>query len=321
MFAALNWREALARVDLVAVGTLFLAMLLISVGASMAKGLIAAIGPGGATMVRLVVSATILCAVFRPWWIRLNADWRALLLYGAALGGMNLAFYQAISFIPLGVTMAIQFTGPLAVAVLTSNRRSDLAWIALAVLGLALLLPLGGEVAGLDWRGIGFALAAAVCWAVYILAGKKAGNAAGAPVVAVGMAIAALVATPVGIAQAGASLLSRDIIMLGLAVGLVSSAIPYALEMVALRRMPSGTYGTLASAEPAIAALVGLVLLGEVLTVVQWFAIGLVALASLGTAMQSGGSTRAGRTLQPAQDSRDDTASASRSPSAGACSG
>ncbi len=261
------------------------AMTSIQAGASLAKRLFPLAGPEGITTLRLVLAALILAAVWRPWRARLDrAAWKAVALYGAALGLMNLTFYLALERLPLGLTVAIEFTGPLAVALYASRRGLDLLWAALAVTGIVLILPLASD-APLDPVGLFFVLVAAACWAAYIVYGQRAGRLApGGMATALGMAMAALVGAPLGAWKAGAALLEPRVLALGLAVAVLSSALPYSLEMVALKRLKAQTFSVMMSLEPALAALMGFVLLSERLTGRQWAAIACIIAASLGAA-------------------------------------
>lgn len=265
---------------------LLIAMIAVQWGASLAKGLFPVLGSTGAATLRILFGAVFLAIILRPWKIRLTADnWRALLLYGVSLGIMNLSFYKALDTIPLGIAVAIEFTGPLGVAIATSRRAIDFLWIALAIAGLALLTPWAPGSHDLDLAGIGYALFAGLCWAVYILAGKRAGQDHGHRAAGAGIIVASIVALPIGIAQAGSTLLTLSVLPLVLAVALLSSAIPYSLEMVALRRLPAATFGTLMSLEPALAALMGYMLLGEMLPLPHWVAILAIMAASAGATL------------------------------------
>lgn len=272
---------------LLAVVSVILAMVCIQSGASIAKQLFPVIGPEGTTALRVGFSAAILWLVFRPWrhWPQ-GRQWRALTIYGACLGGMNILFYLAIERIPLGVGVALEFTGPLAVALLMSRRKMDLVWVACALAGVLMLMPdMRGEDA-LDPIGVLLALAAGGCWAGYILFGQKAGHIApGGATVALGMTIAALYLFPIGLVTAGTELFQWQILPLALMIAVMSSALPYSLEMVALKRLPSKNFSVLMSVEPAVAAVAGLLILAELLTVWQWLAIALVITASLGSSL------------------------------------
>lgn len=262
---------------------LVVAMISIQVGAATAKQLFPVVGSTGATALRLLFAALILCAALRPWRLRMTAAvWRSILIYGVAVAGMNGLFYASLRTVPLGIAVALEFTGPLLVAMLSSRRVVDFLWIGLAVGGLLLLLPLGLTSDGVDPIGALLALGTGACWALYIVFGQKAGAEHGVQMTAVGVAIAAVCALPFGIAQAGAALFTPDILPVAAAVAVLSTALPYSLEMVALGRLPTKTFGTLMSMEPAISALSGLVLLGERLAVTQWLAIGAIIGASVG---------------------------------------
>lgn len=269
-------------------------MVSLQCGATFAKNLFPVVGASGTSSLRVGFSALILMAVWRPWRRSLTlreAAWIAL--YGAALGLMNLLFYLALARLPLGPAVAIEFAGPLAVALLASRRRSDFLWIGVAVLGLVLLLPIT-TTDGLDPVGIVLDLGAASAWALYILFGQRAGRGDGGQAVSLGMLAAAIVVAPFGLAEAGSGLLAPGILLAGLAVAVMSSALPYSLEMIALRRLDGKSFGVLMSLEPAVAACAGLVLLGERISAVQWLAIGLVITASVG--MTAGTRPRAPKT-------------------------
>ncbi|MCC7633769.1 EamA family transporter [Stenotrophomonas rhizophila] len=255
----------------------------LSVGTSFAKQLFPLIGAQGTSALRVGFSALVLLMVFRPWrWTTSRADAGAIIRYGATLGLMNLLFYMALRTIPFGIAVAIEFCGPLAVAMWSSRRPIDWLWVGCALAGLLLLLPLG-HGAPLDPGGVMFALGAAVCWALYIIFGKRAGHLPAGHTVSLGLCVAALVVVPVGVAHAGMALLEPKILLFGLGVAIVSSAIPMWLEMAALKRLPKETFGILISMEPAVAALLAMGLLAEHLTPLQWAAIGCTVLASVGS--------------------------------------
>jgi inner membrane transporter RhtA len=267
-----------------ALASLVVAMLSFQAGASIAKQLIPAVGAPGTTALRLGLSAGRVTLQQRPWrHVPARAAWPAVLGYGLSLGTMNFVFYMAIRTIPLGIAVALEFTGPLGVAVAHSRRRLDYVWIVLAAVGLLLLLPIAPGSAHVDPVGVLFALAAGACWAAYIVFGQKAGRAHGAGASAWGMLIAACAIVPIGALDAGRALVSPAVLPLGAGVAVLSSALPYTLEMIALRDLSARTYGILMSVEPALAALVGLVVLGEALTASQWLAIAAVVGASIGT--------------------------------------
>ncbi|WP_049059796.1 threonine/homoserine exporter RhtA, partial [Klebsiella aerogenes] len=194
-------------------------------------------------------------------------------------------FYLSLQRIPLGVAVALEFTGPLAVALFGSRRPLDFVWVALAVLGLWFLLPLGQNVGEVDLVGALFALGAGAFWAVYILTGQRAGEEHGPATVAMGSLIAAVIFVPIGIVQASDTLLQWSLLPLGLGIAILSTALPYSLEMIALTRMPTRTFGTLMSMEPALAALSGMVFLGETLTLTQTLALGAIIIASMGSTL------------------------------------
>ncbi|WP_051363621.1 EamA family transporter [Deinococcus murrayi] len=263
-------------------------MLSIQGGAAFAKSLFPVLGPAGTTGLRVTLAAGLLGLAFRPRLRELpSAAWRAILPYGAALGLMNLSFYLSLTRLPLGLAVTLEFVGPLVLALLLSRRVRDLGWVALAALGIILIAPRGGVGEGsLDPLGVALALTAGAFWALYILAGGAVGRRVpGVTGVVAGMTVAAAVTLPFGLVQAGTGLLAPGALLVGLAVALLSSALPYSLEMAALRALPARVFGVLMSLEPAIAALSGLLFLGERLTPGQWLAMGCVMVASAGVTL------------------------------------
>jgi inner membrane transporter RhtA len=270
------------------IGLLLIAMASIQTGASLAKSLFPIVGAQGTTTLRLVFASVILLLTLRPWRARLTArSLRTVFIYGIALGGMNFLFYMSLRSVPLGVAVALEFTGPLAVALYASRKAIDFVWIALVAAGLLLLIPMGQTSANLDLTGAAYALGAGVCWAAYILFGQKAGEDHGIQTAALGVLIAAIFIAPIGMVHAGSALLDIALIPTAIGVAILSTALPYSLEMVALTRMPARTFGTLASIEPVFGALSGMLFLSENLTLLQWLAITAIILASAGATLSS----------------------------------
>ncbi len=246
----------------------------VNLGAAVAKNLFPVVGVEGMTAYRVGFSALLLLVIFRPWRYRISRrNGLNLLLYGSVLGLMNLLIYKAFNLIPIGIAVAIEVTGPLAVAIFSSRRPRDFISVAIAVFGLYLLLPLGDNAARLDPLGVTYAFAAALCWALYIISGKRAAMMHGGQAVAWGMLVAAFLTVPLGIAHAGSALLAPSIMLTGLVIAVLSSAIPYSLEIFSLRHLPQGVFGMLSSGAPAVSALAGMLILDEHLTSTQWIAI------------------------------------------------
>ena len=265
---------------------ILIAMLSIQSGASLAKSLFPVVGAPGVTALRIALGTLILVVIFKPWRLRFQKEQRLpLLFYGLSLGAMNYLFYLSIQTVPLGIAVALEFTGPLAVALFSSRRRVDFIWVVLAVLGLWFLLPLGQDVSHVDLTGAALALGAGACWAIYILTGQRAGEEHGPATVALGSLIAAIVFVPLGMAQATESIWQWSILPVGLAVAVLSTALPYSLEMIALTRLPTRIFGTLMSMEPALAAISGMVFLGESLTFTQTLALCSIIAASMGSTL------------------------------------
>ena len=256
----------------------------VQVGATVARQLFPSLGPTGTVFLRVGFAALILLAIARPGRPRLaGAQWRAVLLFGLIIAGMNLCFYQSIARIPLGIAVTIEFLGPLGVAIAGSRKLLDFAWALMAAAGVALLSLTGGSVTPL---GVSFALGAAVGWASYIVLGQRVGRlVAGPDGLAIALAVGGLALAPFGIAAAGTHLLDLRNLGLGLVVAILSSAVPFSLEFAALRRLSSQLFGILMSLEPAMGAAAGFVFLGQRLSLRDLVAIALVTVASGGATL------------------------------------
>ena len=263
------------------------AIVSVQLGAAATTELFDDVGPGGAVLLRLAFAALVLVALWRPFPVR--ADRRSLALvalFGVALAAMNFSFYEALDRIPLGIAVTLEFIGPLGVALAASRRRVDLIWVALAAAGVVLVSGPSGDA---DPAGIAFALIAGAFWAAYIVLSSRVGRAfEGGSGLALAMAVAAALMLAPGIAIGGADLLVPEVAAIGFAVALLSSAIPYSLELEALRRLPVGVFGVLMSLEPAVAAAVGAVALSQGLSTAEVAGIAAVTAASAGVLRRSG---------------------------------
>lgn len=268
----------------VAVALVVCAVASLQFGAGFAATLFDDLGPAGTAFLRLAVAAIVLLVAWRPRVRgRARRDLTTAVLFGLTIGAMNVSIYSSIDRIPLGLAVTIEFVGPLGVAIAGSRRPRDVVWIVLAGLGILLLARGGGGEGGLDPLGVVLALCAGAAWACYILLSQRTGRLfPGATGLAVAMAVGAVAAAPLGISQAGGALLHPGLLAAGAAVALASTVVPYSLEMEALRTLPASTFGILMSLEPAVAALAGLLVLGESLALRECIAIALVMAASIG---------------------------------------
>ena len=266
---------------------LLASQLSLNAGAAVAKYLFPLIGVEGVTAYRVGFAALLMMLVFRPW--RTPLTWTQacnVAVYGSVIGLMNLLIYRSFSRIPLGIAVAIEVAGPLTVAVLSSRRPRDIAAVMLAVVGLYFLLPIHGHADQLDPVGVAYAAGAAVCWALYIVFGKRVSVMHGGQSVAWGMLAASLFIVPIGAVYSGAVLLTPTYMLIGLAIAVMSSALPYTLEMLSMRSLSSRTFSMFSSAAPALSALAGMAVLGEHLTLTQWLAIASIVTASALTSLR-----------------------------------
>jgi inner membrane transporter RhtA len=251
-------------------------------GSALATTVFDRVGPAGAVLLRLVTASIVLTLLWRPAMrTRSRRDLLLAALFGFVLAAMNVTFYEAIKRVPLGIGVTIEFIGPLTVAIAGSRRRLDLLWVAFAAAGIIALMR--GDVHGLNTVGVVFALIAGCMWGTYILVNARVGRAfEEGSGLAIAMCVASLLALPVGIAEGGAQLLQPHVLLVGLGVGMLSSAIPYTLEMEALRRIATNVFGVLMSLEPAMAALAGFIVIGQGLSARELVGIALVIVASVG---------------------------------------
>jgi len=277
--AAVGGRAALGRLP--APALLIAAAFSVQTGAALATTLFDEIGPIGTVFLRSAFAAVVLAVLLRAGGRRARSGpWRWPVLLGVSLAGVNCLFYESIERIPLGVAVTVEFLGPLAVAIAGSRRRLDFAWIVLAGAGVALL---GSPTVDVDGVGLVLALAAGVFWAAYIVIGKRLGQTW--PLqrgLTVAMGVSAVLVAPFGIAAGGAELLEPRLLALGLAVAILASVVPYGLELAALRRLRTSTFGILMSLGPAVAALAGALFLSQHLGPLELLAVALVVAASIG---------------------------------------
>ena len=271
---------------------LLASMISLCVGSALAKSLFAELGAGGAAFCRIAAGAMVLVAWQRPWrWALQRQAIRLIGPYAAALGFMNVSFYLALRTLPLGLAIAIELTGPLALAVALSRRATDFLWAGLAAAGLLILLPFDRSASALDGPGVAFAFASGGFWVLYILWGTRASCLPAGQVTSLGLLGALVVTAPFGVTSAAAVLFSPELLVATLAVGVLSSALPYSLEMVALKGLPPRVFGVFLSMEPVIGSLAAAALLREQLSLPQWVAVLAIMAASAGCAATAGAQT------------------------------
>jgi len=266
----------------VAVGLVLMGITSVQLGSALATKGFDDVGPGGTVFLRTIFAAIVLVAVWRPALASINRSTaRDIALFGLTLAAMNACFYEALDRLPLGIAVTLEFVGPLTVAIAGSRSRLDVLWVVLAAGGILLLGPDIGD--GLDAVGVAFALTAGVFWGIYILLSARVGRGpSGLGGLAVAMVVASVVLIPIGLVDGGGDLLDPTVLAIGLGVAILSSALPYTVELEALRRLPERTFGVMLSLEPAVAALVGVIALSQDLVGREIVAIGLVVIASAG---------------------------------------
>lgn len=268
------------------VQAVLLAIVSVQGGAAIAKGIFPLMGATGTATLRIVLSAIILLLAYRPQMSKISRQqWKLIIPYGITLGAMNLSFYLSLSRIPLGLAVTLEFLGPLVLAISSSGKALDFLWALLAAAGIFLIAPWSVD-SKLDLLGTALALLAGTFWAAYILIGGRVSKLMdGGQAVSIGMAVASCVVIPFALVDGSFVQLDFKLLGLGLAIALLSSAIPYTLEMVALKHIPAKTFSILMSLEPAVAAICGIIFLSEHLSPKEWISIFLVVIASLGATL------------------------------------
>lgn len=263
-----------------------LSLVSVQIGASVAKTLFPVLGPETVALVRLGIAAILLCVIFRPWQLFYQqTNWRNLVIYGMFISGMNVLVYKAFAYMSVGIAISIEVLGPLTVAMLMSKRKQDLLWAGCALIGIV-ILPLGGVNQNFSYQGMGLALAAAICWGLYIVYGRRVASSGGSSV-AVGMLVAALCALPVGFQHLDLVVSSYKVFFTCVFVSLFSSMIPFLLDIVAMKRLAAHVFGMLLSASPAISAVAAWCILGEALNLYQILAIIMIMVACIGCSYAS----------------------------------
>ena len=267
-----------------AIMLLLIAMVSVQSSGSLAKILFDQFPILTVSAMRLLIGSSILAIIFKIWQINFKqVKWSSLLAYGLALAGMNALFYLAIARLPLGIAVSFEFIGPLSVALYYARQKFDFVWVGLAILGLVLLFPFDQASQALDLVGIAFALGAGACWALYIVAGQRPSGISGNHTVCLGMFIGMLCLMPIALFLGmPATIFEPSSLMYFIMLAVLASALPFSLEMIALRNLSALSFGTLMSLEPAIAAFSGFIFLGEQLLWSQWLALAVIITASIG---------------------------------------
>ena len=263
---------------------LFIAMISMQSSGALAKTLFDQFPVLTISAMRLLLGSLILAVIFKIWQVNFKqVKWSSIISYGIALAGMNALFYLSIHRIPLGIAVAFEFIGPLSVALFHARQKFDFIWVGLAILGLALLFPFDQAKQSLDPIGIAFALAAGACWALYIIAGQRPSGVSGNHTVCLGMFVGMLCLMPIAIFSGlSFAVFEPSNLIYFIALAILASALPFTLEMIALRNLTALSFGTLMSLEPAIAAFSGFIFLGEQLLWTQWLALATIICASIG---------------------------------------